>query len=266
MFKYFLFTKYKSKLDCLNHIPDKNKYSLTYLLLSDKKELYLLQYLPSFNDFINYMNKKYSFKITREEAHKRKIKDENIFTNNEFVEKFNNFINVWNIIKFYALKFKCNTELPIKELNSEDNLSYFLNDISEYGHGMYLAAASQSFIELQNSFLQNILDNNSNENDILYKYINHIKNKVGINEANSNQILLIEERIKKSEYRDIDDIIYQNSERNIYKNDKINYFEYNNIKYNYDKIEEELGKIILPELQLFKSEDYLNLVIYWGEG
>ena len=266
MFKYFLFTKYKSKLDCLNHIPDKNKYSLTYLLLSDKKELYLLQYLPSFNDFINYMNKKYSFKITREEAHKRKIKDENIFTNNEFVEKFNNFINIWNIIKFYALKFKCNTELPIKDLNSEDNLSYFLNDISEYGHGMYLAAASQSFIELQNSFLQNILDNNSNENDILYKYINHIKNKVGINEANSNQILLIEERIKKSEYRDIDALIYQNSERNIYKNDKINYLEYNNIKYNYDKIEEELGKIILPELQLFKSEDYLNLVIYWGEG
>ena len=164
------------------------------------------------------------------------------------------------------MKYKCNAELPIKELNSDDNLSYFLNDISEYGHGIYLAAVSQSFIEWQNSFLQNILDNNSKIDDILYKYINQLKNKVGVNEAKSNQILLIEERIIKSEYKDIDEIIYKNSERNIFKGGKINYFEYNNIKYNYDKIEEELGKIILPELQMFKSEDYLNLVIYWGEG
>ena len=266
LFNYFMLTKYKSKIDCLNHIPDKNKYSLTYQILSDKKELYLLQYLPLFNNFVNYMNKKYSFKITREEAHQRKIKDEIIFINDEFVEIFNNFINAWNIIKPFARKYKCNTELPIKELNSEDNLAYFLNDISEYGYGMYLAAVSQSFIEWQNSFLQNVLDNNSKPDDILYKYINQFKNKICVNEANKKQILLIEERIKNSEYKDINEIIYKYSERNIYKNDKINYSEYNNFKYDYEKIEEELGKIILSGLQMFKSEDNLNLVIYLGEG
>jgi hypothetical protein len=268
MFKYFNLTKYRSKLDCFNHIPDKNKYSLTYQLLSDNKQYLNLNYLPIFNDFINYMNKKYSFKITREEAHKRKLKDEEIFTKEEFIEKFNKFRKIWSKIKSYAIKYKCDSELPEKNLDSEDSLSYFLNEISEYSHGMYLSAASQSFIGWQNSFLSNILENNSSKESILYQYKNSIKNLIGVNEANNNQILLIEERIEKSEYNDIEHIILTYSERNIYKNDKTNYNsnEYNNFTYNYDKIEEELGKIILPGVQMFKSEDNLNLVIYWGEG
>ena len=74
MLKYFFLTKYKSKNDCLNHIPDNNKYSLLYQILNDKSQYLLLKYLPKFNNFINYMNKKYSFNIKREEAHKRKLK------------------------------------------------------------------------------------------------------------------------------------------------------------------------------------------------
>ena len=31
-------------------------------------------------------------------------------------------------------------------------------------------------------------------------------------------------------------------------------------------IEEELGKLILPEKCLFENEDKLNFVIFWGEG
>ena len=226
----------------------------------------MLKYLPIFNEFIKYMNKTYSFKITREEAHKRKLKDEKIFTNKEFVDKFNKFIEIWDIIKPYSIKYKCNLEMPIKELNSDDYLAYYLNNISEFGFGMYLSAASQSFIEWQNSFLNNIIENNSSEEKILYKHINNLKAKIGINEANEKQILLIEERFKNSNYRDIDELIYNYSERNIFKNGKINYNEYNNFKFDYDKIEEELGNIILPGLQLFKGEDELNLIIYWGEG
>lgn len=267
MLKYFIMTKYKSKIDCLNHIQDKNKYSLTYQLLSDKKDFLILKYLPIFNDFINYMNKKYSFKITREEAHKRKLKEEIIFKNPEFNSKFNNFIQIWKEIKYYAIKYKCTNELPIKDLSAEDYLSYFLNDVSEYGYGMYLASICQSFIELQNSFLKNIIENNTSQENILYKYINDLKNKIGVNEANNNQILLIKERFKKSGYKNIDEIIYKYSERNIdIKNNKINYNEYNNFIYNYDKIENELGKIILPGIQMFKNEDDLELIIFWGEG
>ena len=266
MLKYFILTKYKSRLDCLNHIQDKNKYSLTYQILLNKPEYSLIQYLPIFNNFINYMNKTYSFKITREEAHKRKLKDEKIFTNQEFIDKFNKFIQIWNIIKPYAKKYKCNTEMPMKEFNSDDYLSYFLNDISEFGFGMYLSAASQNFIEWQNSFLNNIIENNLSPEYKLHKYVNNLNKKIGINEADDKQILIIEQRFKNSEYKNIEEVVYSYSERNIFKNDKIYYNDYNNFKYDYDKIEKEFGKIILPGIQLFKSEDDLELVVYWGEG
>ena len=266
MFKYFFLTKYKSKNDCLNHIPDNNKYSLLYQILIDKSQYLLLKYLPKFNNFINYMNKKYSFNIKREEAHKRKLKYEKNINDKEFLKKYNDFIEAWNEIKFYSKKYKCNPEMPVKELNLDDYLSYFLSDISEYGFGMYLSAASQSFIEWQNSFLNNLIENNLSTKNILNKYVNNIKNKIGVNEAKENQILLIEERIHNSQYMNIDEIIYSFTERNIFKNSKNNYNDYNNFIYDYDKIEEELGKIILPGLQLFKSEDNLELVIYWGEG
>ena len=36
--------------------------------------------------------------------------------------------------------------------------------------------------------------------------------------------------------------------------------------YDYDRMEEELGKIILPGVCLFEGEDNLNFVTYWGEG
>ena len=266
MFKHFIFTNYKSKQDCLNHIPDKNKYTLTYQILINKQEYSLLKYLSSFNNFINYINKEYSLMITREESHRRKLKEEKIFKNNDFIRLFNDFIEVWNIIKIYVKKYKCNSEMPIKELNSNDYLSYFLNDNSEFGYGMYIAAASQCFIEWQNSFLNNIIENNISKECILYNYIEDLNNKIGVNEAKENQILLIEERFKNSKYKDLDNMIYLHSERDIFKIGKINYNEYNSFKYDYDKIEEELGKIILPGLKLFKSEEDLQLIIYWGEG
>ena len=265
MLKYFNFTNYTSKYDCLIHIPDETKYSLTKQILLEKKESFLLKYLPCFNEFINLMNRTYSFKITREEAKKRKIKDELIFQNPEFIQKFNYFIEIWKEIKIYAIKYKCHSEMPIKDLDSNDYLSYFLHDVNDYGYGMYLAAASQSFIEWQNSFLQNISENN-NQGGILHKYTSNFDNKICVNSANPENVLLIEQKLNNSGYKDIEDLIYKYSERNIFKDNKINYNEYNKFKYDYDKIEEELGKIILPGLQMFKSEDDLNLVIYWGEG
>ena len=55
--------------------------------------------------------------------------------------------------------------------------------------------------------------------------------------------------------------------RNIFddKNDIINYTKYNDIIYNYDLIEEELGKIILPGLKRFKKGK-INFVTYLYEG
>lgn len=41
---------------------------------------------------------------------------------------------------------------------------------------------------------------------------------------------------------------------------------YNSFKYDYNKIEEEFGKVLLPGLCLFDNEDNLNFVTYWSEG
>ena len=54
--------------------------------------------------------------------------------------------------------------------------------------------------------------------------------------------------------------------RNIFtENNEINYLNYNDIKYDYDLIEEELGKIILPWLKKFKNNQ-IKFITYLYEG
>jgi len=123
-----------------------------------------------------------------------------------------------------------------------------LNDCSELRGGTYLASACQNFIEWQNSFLNPVIEKNKN-GGILYNYVNKIK-RIPLQKAKPEQIVLIEERFKKNKnYIDFNDIIYTFSQRNIFDdNGNINYSNYNSFIYDYDKIEEELGKILLPEV------------------
>ena len=102
----------------------------------------------------------------------------------------------------------------------------------------------------------------------MHKYIKNISKKIPLQEAKRNQILLIKERFDNDgRFIDFNDIIYAFSERNIFKeNGTINYSNYNNFVYDFDKIEEELGKIILPGVHLFELEDNLNFIHYLGEG
>ena len=94
-----------------------------------------------------------------------------------------------------------------------------------------------------------------------------MRKKVPLQKAKLSQILLIDERFNKSNYIDLTDIIYNYSERNIYgENEQINYSDYNSFKYDYDAIEEQLGKIILPGVCQFESEKELNFVTFWSEG
>jgi hypothetical protein len=115
--------------------------------------------------------------------------------------------------------------------------------------------------------LQPIVDSNA-FNGILHNYVNNISKKIPVQEAKLDQVVLIEERFEKyRKYIDFNDVIYAYSERNIFgENGKINYSDYNTFVYDYDSMEEELGKIILPGVCLFEGEDNLNFVTYWGEG
>ena len=219
-----------------------------------------------FNEFTNYMVDKYSFKISREDAKKKDLINEDIAKKKDFQKIFEGFINSWKHIKSEAKKYKCRPEMPVKDLEMKEKLIYFLNDNGELYNGMYLASACQNFIEWQNTFLQPIADANA-FNGILHHYAENIRRKIPIQEAKNNQIVLLQERFMKSKYEDFNDVIYSFSERNIFgENGKINYSDYNTFVYDYASIEEELGKIVLPGVCLFLGEDDLNFITYWGEG
>ena len=210
------------------------------------------------------MLENYSFKISRNDAKTKILGNEEIYKNKEFKEKFQKFIKAWNEIKNDAKKYQCRPEMDIKNLSEKDKLIFFLIDNGEIGGGMYLASACQNFISWQNSFLQPIIDSKTL---ILNSYIDNIKQKVPLQEAKSKQILLINERFANSKYKNFQDVINTFSERNIFsQNGKINYSDYNSFLYDYDAIEEELGKIILPGVCLFESEENLNFVAFWFEG
>ena len=267
MFKYFILTKYKSEEDMIKRMENKNKYPLLNQLIAESPGVKKLSNLPSFNKFINYMVDTYSFRISREDAKNKILNNEEIMNNKDFNLIFDNFLKSWDQIKSEAIKYKCRPEMPKKDLSVNDKLICFLNDNGELYNGMYLASASQNFIEWQNTFLYPIIDANNTFDGILHNYVDSLNKKIPINDAKSTQIVLIKESFGKSTYEDLNEIIYSFSERKIFsENGKINYFDYNNFVYDYPSIEEELGKIILPGVCLFEGEDNLNFITFWGEG
>jgi len=269
LLKYFTYTKYRTKNDLFNSLgPEENyalKYPLLYKYLKNEEGPKLMKYLPAFNEFTNYMVDYYSYKISREDARTRSLEKEEIFKEINS-NKFQPFIKAWDKIKNYAIKYKCQNEMNIKNLNQSDNLICFLNDANEFGNGMYLASACQNFISWQNSFLEHIISSAAH-NGILHCYIDNMKNRIPVQDANSNQILVIENCFKNSNYNDFDDLIYSFSKRNIFnENGKIDYLKYNLFEYDFSLLEEELAKLILPGKCLFENEDKLNFITYWGEG
>ena len=269
LLKYFMLTKYKSFEEFIQKLGPINLYITKYPLIAQ----YLLnnpgpkklKYLPQFNEFTNYMIDNYSFKISRDDAKQRILEKEEIFNEPNFKNKFNNFVKIWKNIKNEARKYKFRAEMPIKDLSQKDTLNYFLNDDAELEGGMYIASAYQNFIFWQNSFLQPIIDIDKH-NGILHYYVNNLQRKIPIQNARANQTLFIEDCFSHSPYRNFIELVYTFSKRNIFRDDgTINYINYNSFIYNYDKVEEEFGKLLLPGLCLFEDEDKLNFVTYWSE-
>ena len=210
----------------------------------------------------------YSFKITREDAKTKILNEEEEMMEQIGEKKVKNFLISWKKIKSKAIKYKFHNKMKEKELTRKTPLAYFLNDINEEGYGMYLAAAYENFVKWQNEFLEFIISNGSNKENLKF-YIENMSKKINIQDANSNQILLINGCFNGSYYEDFDDLINTFSRRDIFKMDgTINYLNYNSFKYDILAIEEELAKLLLPGKCLFADADENNLkfVSYWGEG
>ncbi len=270
LLKYFIYTEYRSKKEFLKELGEEAKYKKEYPLLYEylkeeklSSKINKLLFLPYFNEFNNYMIEYYSFNISREEAKSKVLNQEPIFSEKGFKIKFKNFLNSWNKIKKFAVKYK-DYEMEVKNLNDEDKLIYFLNDINEKGYGMYLAAGYQNFINWQNEFLQYIIDNCANKN-YLNCYLENLEKRIPIHEATSNQILRLINCFD-GVYEDFDDLLNSFSRRKIFnKNGIIDYSKYNLFEYDISSIEEELANFILPGKCLFEEENNF-FVTYWGEG
>ena len=268
MFKYFNYTKYKSVEDMAKKMNDDNKYQLIKQFIVNNPENKNLSCILPFNEFSNYMLNRFSFKISRDYARETSLEETGLFKTRNFEEKFNNFIKVWKNIYKKSRQYLCRNTMDEKEkLEKTDKLINFLVDGGEFQNGMYLAAAYQYLIGLQKEFLNPILEANL-FSGILNSYVNSLSKTVPIQEAKKEQIVLIEERFKNyKKYSDFNDVVYAYSERNIFgENGKVNYSDYNTFVYDFDNIEEELGKIILPGVCFFESENKLNFVVYWGES
>ena len=272
LLKYFIYTKYSTKNHFMELLESQEKYKKEYPLLfkylfdnkiSDVKKL---AYLTHINELSNYMMEYYSFKISREEAKKKTLNEEKEFIELVGEKKIKNFLLSWRKIKSKAIQYKFHKVMDEKELSIKSELAYFLNDINEEGYGMYLASAYQNFINWQNEFLEFII-NNGYHKEYLKLYIENMKKKINVQEANSYQTLLINECFNGSEYEDFDDLIYSFSRRDIFSKDgTINYLNYNSFKYDILTIEEELAKLLLPGKCLFDDVNNLKFVSYLGEG
>ena len=148
------------------------------------------------------------------------------------------------------------------EIKIENLLCDFLVDDGDKEGGMFLAAAYQYLIESQNTFINNIISKN-NINGVLNSYVVQLEQEVHIQDATKNEIININEEI----FDLFEKLVINNSMRNIFteKKDEINYSNYNDIVYNYDIIEEELGKKILPGLKKFTNEK-IKFITYLYEG
>ena len=259
---------------------NETKYPLIYLLLNKDKDITKdainLSNLEPINKLTNILIQIYSYNISREDAKKMALNDKLVDISEKINELYQNqnmnkeiltqefiepFLNSWDAIKDKAVQYGCkDLKNPIK-LNVGSQLSYFLVDNGEIGFGMYLASAYEQMIDWQNKFINYIVNNNINKG-ILNSYIPLLEQEIEIQKATSNEILKINENI----YETMNNLINSCSMRNIFTSeDKINYKNYNDIEYNYDYIESELGRIILPGIKKFKNNK-INFITYLYEG
>ena len=266
-YKYFLMTTYPSRKSFIDETKRADLFEKNYPLISAyiselNPEKFLIKYLPDFNDFSNYMIDHYSYQVTREYASEKKIKDEDIYKNDEnFREKFDSFIQIWENIKEYETKFACKYEMPVIDLSKDKELAYFLNDDGELGKGMYIATAYQNFIEWQNIFLDKLIES-LKQSGILHHYVKNIEKTIDVQNAKTNDALDFDDINNMFE-----EIIYQNSRRNIIREDNsINYMNYKQYVYDFDSIEKILGELLLTGKVRFNGIESLKYVTYCFEG
>ena len=267
-YKFFLMTTYPNKELFIKELKKVIQFEVKYPLLTsyqenDNEQIKLIKYLPEFNEFANFMIDNYSYKLSREEASSKLLKEEVIYKNNQqkFKDKFDKFKIIWKSLKPFAIKYGCRDEMDPIDLDENKSLAYFLNDNGEIGKGMYIAAAYQNFIDWQNQFLDGLIEP-LKQNGILHHFVKNMEKTIDVQKAKKNEALNFD---KLDEI--FMDVIYENSKRNIFREDNsINFMNYKQFIYNFDAIEKILGEILLPGKVKFNDHEKLKFVTFCFEG
>ena len=253
----FLISKYANMNDLEICLKKKSDYARNYCLLNQvfafNEEYRLIENIENMNRLVDYLYKKYNNKIERDKAKDIKIKD---CFENENIEEINKdllipYIESWNKIKSKCKKYSCRPEMPELTITNEHTLNYFLPDDGELYGGMYLASAYRNAIDWQNNFIDNII-NSISDNSLLKSYSSQLNQTIHVQEATKENLVIINQKI----YNRVKDMIMQYSMRDIFKNNKIDFREFNKtIKYDFDAMESELARIILPAIKKFYSKE-----------
>ena len=256
-----------------NSRENEDKYALINMLINKDEELIQnalkLKNLLPINNLTNILLDIYSYKISREEGETKILKNElkyieEIMNDEPFQTYVDQFLKSWNEIKEKCTQYKCRSLVDKQKeafnLNIGSYLTNFLVDDGVRGGGMFLASAYENLISWQNNFIDSVINKNK-MSGVLNCYVPQLEQNIDIQEAKEDEIILID----NNTYNSLNDLIRICSMRNIIeKEDKINYEKYNDIIYNFDFIEEELAKLILPGKKRFKNT--IRFVTYLYEG
>ena len=266
-FKYFYILEFPSKKNFITKFFKDDKNQLKYPIINSiiaEDEIYkrmrLLKYLPKINKFCNYMFNYVSFKYTRREA--KNIKFEDAINDNEINLLLKDFISIYNEIRPYIKIYENNIDLSDKFNDLENNL-YLSNlcvdsfEVNNYGYILY--EIYKEMILWQNLFIK-IIINSPNDNLKLYKdYYNSVINVQDCQDE--NLVLPSFEEIKIKEDKSEKNNNCNEFMKSIFnKSHRIG----KEIIYNFEKIEEKLALIILPNLKLFDKKK-IKKVIYKDE-
>ena len=254
----FLLSKYPDIKELETCLGKKKDYTKNYCLLNQvlicNEDYGLIENVVNINKLVNLLYKKYNNKIERDKAKTKKILE--CFDENENLEDIKKniltpYINSWNNIKAKCTNYLCRPTMPVLTITMENTLNNFLPDDGELYGGMYLASAYKFFIDSQNEFVKTVIKS-IGPDSLLRSYLSQLNQEIHVHEANEEDVV----KINSASLKSVKDMIFQYSMRDIFKNGKIDFKEFKkSIKFDFDSIENELARKILPGVKLFVSQE-----------
>ena len=241
-YEYFYYTDYLNETNINEKLKymDEDKYPVLkkYLVyLNNNKveeENYSLDNLNLINRVLNLFYEKYSNHISRVDAEKKILKNEDIYINNkDLIDSFIAFFN--------NLKIK-NPEKKLELSNNSYLIDFFITDNK---FGKIYKDIYNNLIKEQNKRIEDLLAIKI-QNGI---FDDSCLNKINVQQINEKEIFTTNLPKEIS----FIDILFNSSYRKILDNDNRSYESYKEYKINYDLIEENMTDLLLKNKKLLND-------------